>query len=128
MTPHPSRALFNQNVIQIACGAGHSFVLVEKHPVDAMQNVVYSWGKCNFGQLGKTPFASAHFFNSILTFSVGHGEEDVDKNAPTHVSFFDGLGVASLSCGDAYTLAVLHCGDVYSWGSGQPLLCPHLFL
>eukprot|EP01124_Arcella_intermedia_P004578 TRINITY_DN12593_c0_g1_i1.p1 TRINITY_DN12593_c0_g1~~TRINITY_DN12593_c0_g1_i1.p1 ORF type:complete len:396 (+),score=54.04 TRINITY_DN12593_c0_g1_i1:118-1188(+) len=95
----PSRALHHQNVIAVSCGAGHSFALVSPVEGDPTQNIVYSWGKCNFGQLG-------------------HGEEEVDKSSATHIVQLDNLGVVGLGAGDAYGLAVTHMGSVYSWGCG----------
>merc|ERR1740130_278675 len=77
-----------RQVAEIAVGASHC-VAVCAAPSSGYQEVI-SWGSNKHGEVG-----------------VGSEEESIREPVP--VSFFTGIRVVAVSCGDAFTVAV--CGD-----------------
>lgn len=65
---------------QLCGGAAHILAITDKQEL-------YSWGKCNYGQLG-------------------HGQEDEDRYLPTKVEFFSQISICKVSAGDAFSFAI----------------------
>ncbi|KAL6066008.1 WD repeat-containing protein 11 [Balamuthia mandrillaris] len=104
---------------QLACGAGHVLVITavsanlteeteegaedKGAKLQQEEGLLYSWGKCHFGQLGL-------------------GQEDEDRHLPTPVIVRDSAGhtvrFKQVACGDSFSLAISEHGELYSWGCG----------
>jgi len=64
-----------------------------------MASEIFSWGWGKDGQLG-------------------HGDRISQKN-PTHIDFFQGKQLKSLSCGGWHSCALTVGGELFTWGSGR---------
>jgi len=99
-SPTLSLSLHHKRVLSAACGAEHSFVIVRDiSSEDPKDNTIYSWGKCNFGQLG-------------------NGYQDVDRHTPTRVSALDDKGVVLITAGNSHSIALTEGGELWTWGCG----------
>ncbi|GAM25008.1 hypothetical protein SAMD00019534_081830 [Acytostelium subglobosum LB1] len=90
--PSPISAFRNKQIISISCGKDHSLALDEI-------GVVYSWGNNTGGRLGLGTTGDFIF-------------------SPTIIPFFEDQCVASISCGQEFSMALCNGGSLYSWGQG----------
>lgn len=88
--PRLVKSLATKTVIQLACGAEHSLVLLEN-------GQVFSWGRNNHGQLGSG--ATSEF-----------------EPEPGHVRHLEGVPIVQLACGGYHCFAITQLGAVYCWG------------
>jgi hypothetical protein len=90
--PKLNQYLNNKFVIDISCGARHSFVLTNC-------GEVYAWGDNYRGQIG----------NSC----------NRDQLIPFKVKGFNNERIVMISCGFLHSMALTECGHVYSWGNNE---------
>jgi alpha-tubulin suppressor-like RCC1 family protein len=96
------RKFGTDRIEQLAAGRMHSLAL-------SSSGVVWSWGDCSVGQLGR---------------SIVISSSDMDKDAvearvvPDVVTVVDFPKVAHISCGSMHNVVISVNGDMYAWGEG----------
>lgn len=85
-------ALQERQIVQIACGSGHTVVLTDK-------GEVYTWGRGDDGRLG-------------------HGDNGW-KFVPRMVEELRGKSIRQVTCGSYHTAAVTVSGELFTWGGGM---------
>ena len=85
-----------KTIIQIHAGYEHSLAL-------ASDGTVYTWGRNNFGQLGKNDATDAHIPAAVRTL----GTPMADKV------------IVQLAAGNSQSMALASDGTVYTWGWNQ---------
>ena len=85
-----------KKIIQIHAGYEHSLAL-------ASDGTVYTWGRNNFGQLGKNDATDAHIPAAVRTL----GTPMADKV------------IVQLAAGNSQSMALASDGTVYTWGWNQ---------
>ncbi|KAG1657956.1 hypothetical protein FOA52_004727 [Chlamydomonas sp. UWO 241] len=83
--------LLGESAVLVACGAEYTIAVTPE--------TTYSWGWGDFGRLG-------------------HGSCD-DSFVPKPISFFSGMSVAAVACGDTHTLVTTRSGELYAFGRNQ---------
>jgi hypothetical protein len=48
-------------------GAGHSYIIIQNDKNDTQNTSVFSWGKCNFGQLGHGEQEGIQFISPLIS-------------------------------------------------------------
>uniref|UniRef100_A0A7S0RRV6 RCC1-like domain-containing protein n=1 Tax=Chlamydomonas leiostraca TaxID=1034604 RepID=A0A7S0RRV6_9CHLO len=92
-TPQVVQYLLKQGVSSIHCGAEYTVCYSKS------RRQVWSWGWADFGRLG-------------------HGDLG-DVFVPRPISFFAGMPVAEVACGDTHTLVLTESGELYAFGRNQ---------
>lgn len=90
--PMVVEALKDKNVVQVACGSGHTVVLSE-------DGDVYTWGRGDDGRLG-------------------HGDNGW-KYVPRLVDVVRSKNIRQVTCGSYHTAAITDNGELYTWGGGM---------
>ncbi len=90
--------LYNQSVVQVACGNYHSLALTRN-------GTIWTWGQNTNGQLG--------------TFHIGEtGLIDHPKPVQLIIDFvLYKRRVSAVAAGDTHTIAIVDDGYLYTWGS-----------
>lgn len=148
--PQLMDALRGKVVKQIACGSGHTVVLVE-------DGEVYTWGRGDDGRLGHgdngwkyvprlveklqryciTQITCGSYHTAAVTDSgqlftwgggmygkLGHGDE-AGHATPALVEALRASKVAQVACGSRHTVALLSTGRVLAWGDRENGVCGH---
>ena len=88
--------LAGKTIVQVAAGADHSLAL-------ASDGTVYTWGRNNFGQLGKNDATDAHIPATVRTLGTPMA----------------GKIIVQLAAGNSQSIALASDGTVYTWGWNQ---------
>eukprot|EP00934_Nitzschia_sp_Nitz4_P007936 Nitzschia sp. Nitz4//scaffold212_size37733//32543//34308//NITZ4_007741-RA/size37733-augustus-gene-0.14-mRNA-1//-1//CDS//3329542046//7926//frame0 len=91
-------ALDKRQIVQVAAGNMHSLAL------NSMRNVVYAWGRSDYGQLGLSDESTSSGSFENLPKIVPFPEEARD------------IGIAEISAGERTNAVIMEDGDVYTWG------------
>ncbi len=96
------RKFGNDRIDQLAAGRMHSLAL-------SSSGVVWSWGDCSVGQLGR----------SIVISSTDMDKDSVETRiVPDVVTTVDFPKIAYISCGSMHNAVISVNGDMYAWGEG----------
>ncbi|RLN20903.1 hypothetical protein BBJ28_00011454 [Nothophytophthora sp. Chile5] len=96
--PKVVHALLHKRVVQVACGAQHSFALAEGGDV-------FSWGYGGSGALGHGLNALEQAFEAVPS--------------PMEVLALKGRRVVQIACGDQHTAVLLACGELLTCGQRE---------
>lgn len=97
------RKLHNDRIEQLAAGRMHSLAL-------SSSGVVFSWGDCSVGQLGR----------SIVISSNDMTKDAVEaRTVPDVVTTLDFPKIAYISSGSMHNVVISVHGDIYAWGEGS---------
>ncbi|KAG6961975.1 hypothetical protein JG688_00008835 [Phytophthora aleatoria] len=92
------QSLLHKRIVQVVCGASHSFALAE-------DGDVFSWGIGRSGALGHGLNAHEQTFDSVLS--------------PMEVLALKGRRVVQISCGDLHTAVLLQSGELLTCGQRE---------
>jgi alpha-tubulin suppressor-like RCC1 family protein len=96
------RKLGTDRIEHLAAGRMHSLAL-------SSSGVVWSWGDCSVGQLGR----------SIVISSSDMGKDAVDaRTHPDIVTTVDFPKIAFIACGSMHNVVISVNGDMFAWGEG----------
>ena len=96
------RKLGTDRIEHLAAGRMHSLAL-------SSSGVVWSWGDCSVGQLGR----------SIVISSSDMGKDAVDaRTQPDIVTTVDFPKIAFIACGSMHNVVISVNGDMFAWGEG----------
>jgi alpha-tubulin suppressor-like RCC1 family protein len=96
------RKLGSDRIEQLAAGRVHSLAL-------SSSGVVWSWGDCSVGQLGR----------SIVISSTDMDKDAVEaRTVPDVVTTLDFPKIAFISSGSMHNVVISVNGDMYAWGEG----------
>ena len=91
----PVKLVMFEKVFKIDCGWQHSLSLTGK-------GEVYSWGRCDYGQLGRDVL-------SEQTIKGGKGTADIERvELPSKI--------VDIKCGAQHCIVLSDNSEVYSWG------------
>nr|KAE8935046.1 hypothetical protein PF009_g14993 [Phytophthora fragariae] len=93
--PKVVHSLLHKRIVQVACGASHSFALAE-------DGDVFSWGVGRSGALGHGLNAVEQTFDTVST--------------PMEVLTLKGRRVVQIACGDMHSAALLASGELLTCG------------
>ncbi|EGZ21176.1 hypothetical protein PHYSODRAFT_490104 [Phytophthora sojae] len=93
--PRVVHSLLHKRIVQVACGASHSFALAE-------DGDVFSWGVGRSGALGHGLNAVEQTFDSV--------------SSPMEVLTLKGRRVVQISCGEVHSAALLASGELLTCG------------
>ncbi|KAK1941892.1 Ultraviolet-B receptor UVR8 [Phytophthora citrophthora] len=96
--PRVVQSLLHKRIVQVACGASHSFALAE-------DGDVFSWGIGRSGALGHGLNAHEQTFDSVAS--------------PMEVLALKGRRVMQIACGDMHSAALLQNGELLTCGLGE---------
>eukprot|EP00033_Pygsuia_biforma_P002411 GCRY01002673.1.p1 GENE.GCRY01002673.1~~GCRY01002673.1.p1 ORF type:complete len:393 (-),score=92.89 GCRY01002673.1:48-1226(-) len=144
LDPKPLRFRSRPVIVDLACGACHSFAITA-------EGDVYGWGLNNWAQLGlghtdavPTPtlipslknikkidagdFHSLALTNDGKVYSWGRGYygilglgDDKERAVPTLIASLSDKHIVDIACGGFVCFAVTKTGQVYAWGMGSNL-------
>ncbi|KAI9993689.1 hypothetical protein PInf_015986 [Phytophthora infestans] len=93
--PRVVQPLLHKRIVQVACGASHSFALAE-------DGDVFSWGIGRSGALGHGLNVHEQTFDTVMS--------------PMEVLALKGRRVVQIACGDSHTAALLQSGQLLTCG------------
>ncbi|GMF22417.1 unnamed protein product [Phytophthora lilii] len=96
--PKVVQSLLHKRIVQVACGASHSFALAE-------DSDVFSWGLGRSGALGHGLNAHEQTFDSV--------------SSPMEVLALKGRRVVQIACGDINSAALLLSGELLTCGQRE---------
>ncbi|GFH12745.1 UV-resistance 8 protein, partial [Haematococcus lacustris] len=91
-SPQAVSSLLGKDICIVRCGAEYSLAVSKAHEV-------WSWGWGDFGRLG-------------------HGNT-TDQFLPKPITFFSGMIIKEVTCGDTHTLVVTDMGELFTFGRNQ---------
>lgn len=98
----PVKLVMFEKVFKIDCGWQHSLSLTGK-------GEVYSWGRCDYGQLGRDVL-------SEQTIKGGKGTADIERvELPSKI--------VDIKCGAQHCIVLSDNSEVYSWGWNEHGMC-----
>ncbi|KAG1685519.1 hypothetical protein DVH05_008296 [Phytophthora capsici] len=96
--PRVIQSLLHKRIVQVACGASHSFALAE-------DSDVFSWGIGRSGALGHGLNAHEQTFDSVAS--------------PMEVLALKGRRVMQVACGDMHSATLLQTGELLTCGLAE---------
>uniref|UniRef100_A0A915EYA3 Secretion regulating guanine nucleotide exchange n=1 Tax=Echinococcus canadensis TaxID=519352 RepID=A0A915EYA3_9CEST len=98
----PSSFFLNEGIVDVQSGWSHILVLTET-------GKVFSWGRCDFGQLGRT-------VNAVATASIAWPQSGRIFDPTPHPVTLLTSSVRLISAGAEHCLAVVGENEVWMWG------------
>nr|CDS22925.1 secretion regulating guanine nucleotide exchange [Echinococcus granulosus] len=98
----PSSFFLNKGIVDVQSGWSHILVLTET-------GKVFSWGRCDFGQLGRT-------VNAVATASIAWPQSGRIFDPTPHPVALPTSSVRLISAGAEHCLAVVGENEVWMWG------------
>ncbi|CDS39400.1 secretion regulating guanine nucleotide exchange [Echinococcus multilocularis] len=97
-----SSFFLNEGIVDVQSGWSHILVLTET-------GEVFSWGRCDFGQLGRT-------VNAVATASIAWPQSGRIFDPTPHPVALPTSSVRLISAGAEHCLAVVGANEVWVWG------------
>ncbi|XP_029168902.1 RCC1 and BTB domain-containing protein 1-like isoform X2 [Nylanderia fulva] len=115
MQPTPTRVMFKECIVDIACGSYHSLALTS-------DGQVYAWGDNSYGQVGIQKLYDDDSYKRLGIHKPRESDYNQIPNkvaVPNLISKLKEKNVVSIACGSKFNMVVTGEGKLYGWGDNK---------